>query len=590
MVDCSKYGSTYVCSDGACVGKGVKANPVKYGDWTIYSDLGKTNEWARIIIWDAAGNTVDTLVINQGSSKTSTTAEVTITLNSVEADDDGTVKSADFTVQSTTASSTCSETDGGLKYETKGTCSSRDNGDNYDTCDSLTTLSETYCSSFEEAKAKYGDTVHGPMCFRKAVDCAVTMGTGYVCLKGECVKPTGMTRYNPSVILMPSSSASGADVVEYTVFVKNEDYGKTSSRFELTYNVFEPGPKLGVRCGFVTSTGTVARTVVTINPGEAVYTPLKLWTTSKKLSETIGFNVMATNTEDPKYWGIAEGAAQFGVEETATALGTKSNPVKNGNYLIYSDLGFTGTWARVIVTDTAGNTLTTLTIDEDSSKIFVGGDLKVRVSDIVTESSGETTSINIQALKIVNPVIVGNYYVFGDLGLSDSWARIEIVPTLGNTPIDSLILNKGQSKISLNAMLKATLNSITTTPEGIVTHISLKVEVVSGGSISRTSSFYYGDYSISSATGSDNSWAKISIKDSHGNEVDSQIVKQGDSWTSEKAGLKITVLKVHALADEAGTIVGVDIIVEPASTGTTENPAVSTVRNFYTWLSGLWRQ
>ncbi len=80
------------------VGTATATTPVVYGDYSVYSDLGNNDGWARVIVKDAADNTVDTLVINQGSDKTSTAASLTIKVTAVRALQDGTIVGADLVV------------------------------------------------------------------------------------------------------------------------------------------------------------------------------------------------------------------------------------------------------------------------------------------------------------------------------------------------------------------------------------------------------------------------------------------------------------------------------------------------------------
>jgi len=61
------------------------------GNYTVYSDLGSNGAWARVIVKDASGNTVETQVINQGSSYDFTNEGFTVKVTTVQALQDGTV-------------------------------------------------------------------------------------------------------------------------------------------------------------------------------------------------------------------------------------------------------------------------------------------------------------------------------------------------------------------------------------------------------------------------------------------------------------------------------------------------------------------
>lgn len=86
------------------IGTASATTPVVYGDYSVYSDLGfsgaatATSNWGRIIIKDKDGNTVDTLTINQGDNRQSTSTGLTIMLLNVRALTDGTIVGSDIVV------------------------------------------------------------------------------------------------------------------------------------------------------------------------------------------------------------------------------------------------------------------------------------------------------------------------------------------------------------------------------------------------------------------------------------------------------------------------------------------------------------
>ena len=85
------------------VGTATATTPVVYGDYSVYSDLGSNAAWARVIVKDAAGNTVGTQVINSGSDYTFTALSLTVKITSVRALTDGTVVGTDVVVGATNA-------------------------------------------------------------------------------------------------------------------------------------------------------------------------------------------------------------------------------------------------------------------------------------------------------------------------------------------------------------------------------------------------------------------------------------------------------------------------------------------------------
>jgi len=85
------------------IGTATATTPVVYGDYSVYSDLGYSgaggsSNWARVIIKDKDGNTVDTQTVNQGDSKQSSATGLTVMLTTVRALMDGTVVGADLVV------------------------------------------------------------------------------------------------------------------------------------------------------------------------------------------------------------------------------------------------------------------------------------------------------------------------------------------------------------------------------------------------------------------------------------------------------------------------------------------------------------
>ena len=95
-------GSNQVKMLHGSIGTATATTAIVYGDYSVYSDLGSNGAWARVIIKDADGNTVDTLTINQGDSKQSTATGLTVQITSVRALMDGTVVGADLVVGPTT--------------------------------------------------------------------------------------------------------------------------------------------------------------------------------------------------------------------------------------------------------------------------------------------------------------------------------------------------------------------------------------------------------------------------------------------------------------------------------------------------------
>jgi hypothetical protein len=91
-------GTAQVVMLSGSIGTATATTPVVSGDYSAYSDLGSDAAWARVIIKDKAGNTVDTLVITSGSDKTSSAAGLTVKVTAVRALQDGTIVGSDLVI------------------------------------------------------------------------------------------------------------------------------------------------------------------------------------------------------------------------------------------------------------------------------------------------------------------------------------------------------------------------------------------------------------------------------------------------------------------------------------------------------------
>jgi len=94
-------GTAQVVMLSGSIGTATATTPLVYGDYSAYSDLGSDAAWARVIIKDKAGNTVDTLVITSGSDKTSSAAGLTVKVTAVRALQDGTIVGSDLVMGQT---------------------------------------------------------------------------------------------------------------------------------------------------------------------------------------------------------------------------------------------------------------------------------------------------------------------------------------------------------------------------------------------------------------------------------------------------------------------------------------------------------
>jgi len=74
------------------------SNPAGYNNFNIYATLASNDAWAKIVIQDNTGATVDTLVINEKDTKSSFNTGLQIHVIDVSALPDGTVKGVDLVV------------------------------------------------------------------------------------------------------------------------------------------------------------------------------------------------------------------------------------------------------------------------------------------------------------------------------------------------------------------------------------------------------------------------------------------------------------------------------------------------------------
>jgi len=80
------------------IGTATATTPVVYSNYSVYSDLGYNAGWARVIIKDSNGNTVDTMTITQSDNKESSATGLTVMITAVRALQDGTVVGSDLVV------------------------------------------------------------------------------------------------------------------------------------------------------------------------------------------------------------------------------------------------------------------------------------------------------------------------------------------------------------------------------------------------------------------------------------------------------------------------------------------------------------
>jgi hypothetical protein len=91
-------GSSSLVALSGSIGTATATQAVTQGDYSVYSDLGYNDGWARVIVKDKNGNTVDSKTINRGDSWDFSSLKLTVKITAVRALQDGTVVGADLVV------------------------------------------------------------------------------------------------------------------------------------------------------------------------------------------------------------------------------------------------------------------------------------------------------------------------------------------------------------------------------------------------------------------------------------------------------------------------------------------------------------
>ncbi len=93
---------------------------------------------------------------------------------------------------------------------------------------------------------------------------------------------------------------------------------------------------------------------------------------------------------------VGIGANQLKMLAGSVGTATATTPVVYEDYSVYSDLGDSGgTWARVIVKDSSGNTVATEVINDDSDKTLTALDLTIKVTAVRALTDGTVVGTDI---------------------------------------------------------------------------------------------------------------------------------------------------------------------------------------------------
>jgi hypothetical protein len=286
---------------------------------------------------------------------------------------------------------------------------------------------------------------------------------------------------------------------------------------------------------------------------------------------------------------------------------TATVPVIYNSYKIYSDLGVSNTWARVVIKNSAGNTLQTMVINQGDSR-DVGIEtvnFTIRVVNVRALQDGTVIGVDLAigpigtyCLHIIPAVILDKSVYYANEIATATYSGFnanEVLKTtlcragggcaLGGTETPSSSTgfgthhifmesgydagnytftlsdssnNSASAYFSLIVPTTTTITTMTTMTSSITTTSPPPTAKCNYGTATATNSVNYGNYYIYSDLGSNN-WARILVKNSRGDTLDTKIINQGDSWDFSSLGLRVSVIKVRALQD--GTVIGVDLTV-----------------------------
>jgi hypothetical protein len=118
---------------------------------------------------------------------------------------------------------------------------------------------------------------------------------------------------------------------------------------------------------------------------------------------------------------VGLGLNQVKMLSGSVGTATATTPVVYGDYSVYSDLGDSGgTWARVIVKDSAGNTVATEVINDDSDKSLTSLSLTIKVTAVraLTDGTVVGTDVVVGALNAIEKTYPASCDISGT-GTSD---------------------------------------------------------------------------------------------------------------------------------------------------------------------------
>ncbi|HLD41736.1 MAG TPA: hypothetical protein VJB06_01770, partial [archaeon] len=258
-----------------------------------------------------------------------------------------------------------------------------------------------------------------------------------------------------------------------------------------------------------------------------------------------------------------------------------TNPLQVGPYKLYAVEGSDNSWVKVSVKDSTGKEVGSDTINKGNLKNFDSLGITVKVISVraLQDNSvlgSELLVVQAKSQSFItsitpeNPVVVRvfGYNIYAAQASDKNWVKLSIKDSEGKEVATGTIDNL-KSKDFTNIGLSVYVFGVSATQDGQPIKIDLVVHPISVSGVPTPAPIpgepqpiaVFGDYKIYSTFGSDNSWAKIIIKDISGKEVGTAAIDQGSSRDFEDIGFSVKIESVRATQD--GVVIGVEAKATP---------------------------
>ncbi len=225
-----------------------------------------------------------------------------------------------------------------------------------------------------------------------------------------------------------------------------------------------------------------------------------------------------------------------------------------------------------------------------SDKVVLAISSAILVPTPLPSSGGST------AITETEYTTFGNYRIYAVQGSENSWAKISVRNSAG-AEVAQETINKGSSKDFDSLGITVWLDAVKATQDNKIIGVNIRVAKKgapappstpyptpgpltipsSGGAAMLTGgqTALFGNYKIYAIQGSDNSWAKISVKDSTGTEVGLATINKGQSKDFGSLGITVWLDAVRATQDNV--VSGVDIRVAQTTPGIAPSPVATAI-------------